>query len=529
MFNLLDKQWIPVLYHNGSCKRVGIRTALLEAGKIRQIAASNPMDRVALLRFLLAVLLWCKPDLGDGDRARLNGAVGVPKEWLTENLGTVDQPNKAFNLLGDGGRFMQAPASADGKRPVADLYHELPGDSNKAHLRHIQDYREGACPACIAIGLVRLPVAITGKGSGKRPGINGDPPMYFVPVGKTLLDTLLINVPEGRVQGDHPCWSTNQIPSQDRVGVMEGFTWTSRQFRISHHGAKRNTCIVCGTVTDDIFVELKELNKPNGREGLSRCDANRWRDPHISYNEDNKPWQSEDAEKNLPETSGQWRDWLSMLFANNFNGLQSPQAIATARCRLEGQVSVLAAGIAMHGQDKAVESCVYSIALRNSDEALPAKLKQLDDTVIKVIDPHVTLKGKKLSQLKDKHPLRVIRHGERPLPDSVRAALADRLPTLELAMYDSVRSDCRIVEGPRGVVAATNWQSMIADVAKATTTVSPLRRNEAVQRAVSALDETLRKLLLNRQSDASPGKTAEAVGNSSAHSTRGKRKKGNGA
>jgi hypothetical protein len=48
-YNLLDEPWIPVLYHNGDWKRVGIRQALAEAGRIRQIAASNPMGLFAQL------------------------------------------------------------------------------------------------------------------------------------------------------------------------------------------------------------------------------------------------------------------------------------------------------------------------------------------------------------------------------------------------------------------------------------------------------------------------------------------------
>ncbi len=46
-YNLIEEPWIPVLFHNGKWERVGIRKALAEAGRIRQIAASNPMDRVA--------------------------------------------------------------------------------------------------------------------------------------------------------------------------------------------------------------------------------------------------------------------------------------------------------------------------------------------------------------------------------------------------------------------------------------------------------------------------------------------------
>jgi CRISPR system Cascade subunit CasA len=58
-FNLLDEDWIPVLYRDGRWERIGIRKALKDAARIRQLAASNPMDRVAILRFLLALLYWC--------------------------------------------------------------------------------------------------------------------------------------------------------------------------------------------------------------------------------------------------------------------------------------------------------------------------------------------------------------------------------------------------------------------------------------------------------------------------------------
>ena len=495
-YNLLDERWIPVLYCDGRYERVWIRKALEEAGQIQQIAASNPMDNVALLRFLLAVLQWCKPELNHDEREQLGGAEGIPPEWLTENLGTVQAPDEVFNLFGDGERFMQAPATANKDRPVADLYHELPGDSNKAHFRHIRDYREGACPACIAIGLARLPVAITGKGSGKRSGINGNPPMYFLPVGKTLLETFTFNWPFTNIPGDQPCWLKDRRRTQDKVGIMEGFTWSSRQFRISDEGVKPGTCMVCGAHTDHIVTALKELNKPSGRDGLTRCDASRWCDPHIIYDKKDKPWQAEDAEKNLPESSGQWRDWLAGLFAANSDGLQCPQAIASVADRFDGRMSVLVAGIAMQGHDKAVESCVRSSYICSSDSGVPTNLKLLDGTVGKLIDPHVTLKGKKLAQFKAKHPLRVIRHVMRdqdpPLPDSVRAALADRLPALESTMFESVQSDNGIALGtPRDVSASTDWRSMVGDVAQATTAGSPLRRREAMKRAMSALDAAL--------------------------------------
>lgn len=59
-FNLLDSPWIPVIYADGRCMRVGIKKALEHAGRIRQIAAANPMDRLAILRLLVAIIYWCK-------------------------------------------------------------------------------------------------------------------------------------------------------------------------------------------------------------------------------------------------------------------------------------------------------------------------------------------------------------------------------------------------------------------------------------------------------------------------------------
>ena len=54
-YNLLVKPFIPVLWRDGRPDRAGVMAALTEAGRIRQIAASNPMDNVTLTRFLLAV------------------------------------------------------------------------------------------------------------------------------------------------------------------------------------------------------------------------------------------------------------------------------------------------------------------------------------------------------------------------------------------------------------------------------------------------------------------------------------------
>jgi CRISPR system Cascade subunit CasA len=98
-YNLLEEQWIPVLWVDGEFSRVGISEALAQAGRIRQIAASNPMDRVAILRFLLAILYWCKGStLTDAD---VTSPDSFPDEWLCR----LEENEDYFNLLGNGRRF----------------------------------------------------------------------------------------------------------------------------------------------------------------------------------------------------------------------------------------------------------------------------------------------------------------------------------------------------------------------------------------------------------------------------------------
>jgi CRISPR type I-E-associated protein CasA/Cse1 len=517
-FNLIDEPWIPVLWRDGKPERVGIRKALTEAGKIRQIAASNPLDNVALLRFLLAVLQWCKPELSGDDRATRNDADGIPTDWLKSNLGEEGAANPTFNLLGGSRRFMQAPKDTDNRRPVADLFHELPGGTNVVHLRHIADNREGVCPACISIGLARLPIAMTGKGSakdaitgkraGKHPGINGDPPFYFVPVGNTLLETLTLNWPLANIRGDRPCWLASARSANAPVGVMEGFTWTSRQFRIADDGLRSGSCMVCGADTESLVTCLHELNRPNGRDGLSRCRYERWRDPHVAYDGDTKKaWRAEDAEnaeKNLPGSSGQWREWLGAAIGSH-ERIEPPAGVVSATRALKPGAGLRVQIVGFPTRtDKSVECWQQEVEIPAKEEAADCAtrdrtkmLADLDKLVARILDPHVDLKGKRLHGFKDRHPLMEVRSPDRPLPNAVRSALAERLPALECAMFDVVRFADPVATGnvpavsPSTTAGAANWKSLVAEVADATTPGSPLRRREARLRALKALEVAL--------------------------------------
>lgn len=276
-YNLAVERWIPVLRNNGTWERVGLRDALLEAGTIRQIAASNPMDNVALLRFLLAVLMWCKPSLSEEERARLvDGAEGIQMDWL----GRLDENKAAFELLGDGKRFYQDPSlKGEESKPIAALLVEFPGKDSVNHMRHVAHGSYGFCPACCALGILRL--SVWAPANKYYPAsVNPGSAAYAITEGKNLLLTLCANLPETIGQANQAPWLSNTPP--DSPGTVAKLAWRPRRLWLNvaendghcvycgHHGSLvTSLCIERGWPTPfttgqkfgkDVLTEFQKLN-----------------------------------------------------------------------------------------------------------------------------------------------------------------------------------------------------------------------------------------------------------------------------
>jgi len=250
-YNLLEEGWIPVLYRDGRVVRLGILKTLEDARRIRQIAVSNPMDRVALLRFLLAVLMWCKKDAKDALMGLDEKSTGIPEDWLSK----LKEHKTAFNLLGDGPRFYQDDSLKGEPRPISDLLVEFPGEDSVNHMRHVvHDGSYGFCPACCAMGILRF--SVWAPANAFYPAsVNPSSAAYALIEGETLLQTLCANLPKTNPQSDQAPWlSSTQPEFPDTVSRL---AWRPRKFWLNV-GDEDGPCANCGqtgTLVKSLYVE----------------------------------------------------------------------------------------------------------------------------------------------------------------------------------------------------------------------------------------------------------------------------------
>lgn len=271
-YNLLVEDWIPVLWSDGRYSRVGIIEALTKAVEIRQIAFPNPMDRIALMRFLIALLYWCRGNPPETGLSQIKQSVSP--DWFDR----LEAEKHLFNLLGDGQRFYQV---RDARRPrtTSDLLQEIPTGNNFWHFRHATDGVNGLCLACCTAGLLRLPMFSLSGLPNLKTGINGTPPIYVVRIGDSLLDTLFLNWTPCARLGD-PTWVTGQVtpnPHED-VPLLTGLTLLSRRVWLHEPSESVTPCISCGAKTRLAFSCQFET--------AGRLENPLWNDPHVVYSND---------------------------------------------------------------------------------------------------------------------------------------------------------------------------------------------------------------------------------------------------
>ena len=487
-YNLLEEKWIPVLWKDGRSDRLGIIEVLEQASRIRQVAATNPMDRLAILRFLLGLLYWCKRDSPENK----DSPSTFPSDWFKKLQDNRDY----FDLLREKKSFYQNDNAGGGEVAATSLLHDLPSGTNIAHFRHVRDFRDGLCPACCAMGLLRwanfASASKKGRDAQMTAGIHGNTPAYSLRVGATLLDTLRLNLPPGRpVEGDAVRWegTTEESP----LGILKGFTWQSRRVLLAppknceDRSFSVGNCCYCACHTHRLVMKI------HFQPGWQR-PKEPWDDPHLLW-VSGTPGRGK--ERNVPKWPGPndplegcatiWHSVLQIL-------LQRSAGTGAAHNRFDNTLIGSSQELYKHAEVLAV---TIPLATRSIVQDLMVELEWVGQVAWRANsgrtrDWHKRPKGHAVidalcSTAAKGHAIRSGFCAASFLSESkLQQAFARLMQRLASAEQGAIDTKAKALEEWRDDVC-TLLRKDVEQVADLTTRGSPLRRREAKDRAVDAV------------------------------------------
>lgn len=299
-FDLWTEPWITLERSDGELVQVSIQEALLNAKNYTAIYDSSPLVVVGVHRLLTAILQDALEPKENEDLEQF-WKNGFPAEKI-EDFGRkysdrfdLFSPDKPFLQSADLPLFPQTKEEQKGKTLAARLFPEIPSGELITHYRHINENDQVLSPATAAKGLVAAPPFISSGGPGLMPSINGVPPIYVIPSGKSLFESLCASlisiemIKDKYVDLDHLCWWKRPIPTIVKesakktpnsqlsvVGYLHGMTFPARKIRL-HPEILHQACSRSGE-TSEWCVKTMAF-----KMGESLKEEAFWLDPFAAY------------------------------------------------------------------------------------------------------------------------------------------------------------------------------------------------------------------------------------------------------
>lgn len=290
-FNLWTEAWIALENPEGNIERHGLEATLLRAHEYKSIYESSPLAVVGIHRLLVAVLQAALNPQRSTDLKRIWQA-GQFSAKAIKDFGKTYA--KRFDLFSADAPFLQSadlplyPGKDDKIKTVAYLSTEIPAGTAVTHYRHGAEDTHVFCPACGAIGLVMMPAFAAAGGAGIKPSINGVPPIYILPGGQSLFESLAASLlrPDYQPQmaskkKDEAWWARKPRVEKGKevreVGYLHSLTFPARRVRL-HPEQLNKACTRCGTVSEwGVRTMVFEMGESRPKEAAF------WFDPFAAY------------------------------------------------------------------------------------------------------------------------------------------------------------------------------------------------------------------------------------------------------
>jgi CRISPR type I-E-associated protein CasA/Cse1 len=329
-FDLYSQPWIPVV-RDGVEELVSLRTAITEAHQIDGLSTTDGPRFAGLLRLLVALVMdvYGQP-ANDREWAKRREQGRFHATVLDDYVAEVGRSR--FDLFDAEHPFMQSattpPLSGKGNaKSVAELLTWVATGNRTPLWTPDIDARPRplafteAAQALVAMQAVAVPglgratkedagESWAGLEFGGRVGVIG----FSCPVGETLFETAMLNIPNGshkaRDSADLPVWRRPAAPASRRKrpsnGMVDLLTWTPRRVRLVPNG---------DTVSRVCFL---------GGDALPALELDH--EPHTALmksDDDNAAWK---PRKHRPHTLG-WRGIPQLLALGENHGNSLPSRV----------------------------------------------------------------------------------------------------------------------------------------------------------------------------------------------------------
>ena len=317
-FNLVDEGFIPCTHaETGELQMVGLRDVLLNAHSLSEIQSESPLETVAIVRLLLAVLYAAINPQDEVDWETLWQAEKFAPNKINAYL---DKWHDRFDLFSLTRPFLQvANMTMAQAGPLAQLATEAATGNNATLFDHISDdappafspdaaARRLLAAQAFALGFGKAAEAIIGDTPFPRPYLADAICLRGVTLwlsGDNLFQTLLLNLVPSNAnrRDDVPLWERDE-PSKllDRVGkdkekrikigakgVIDRMVWQSRMIRLlpEPDGVVRRAYFTQGREADKTDDPMKAYidDTKLGRYALNlNAEKAAWRDLHTYLN-----------------------------------------------------------------------------------------------------------------------------------------------------------------------------------------------------------------------------------------------------
>ena len=282
-YDVTVEKWIPVRMLNGERKKISLLELFKTAHEIQQLEGLNVMEEYSVYRFLTLFLMavYLPEDIIDVEDILDDGKIDMEK--VDKYLDLCRQEGVSFDVFDEQRPFLQSPYDAkydkdNNIKSIAVLDKTMPSGNNAVHFDHTLE-SNAIMPVDKAIcSLLAAQIFCTAAAQGYPSNVNGAPPLFFIPKGQNLFETLILSLRPLRMskepdKNDLELWRNPQVvvPKEKvtKTSVFYGMLFPSRRIRlIGEEGCLLKRCYY--------------------QQGLNFIGYDSWTDFYVAYYFDKK-------------------------------------------------------------------------------------------------------------------------------------------------------------------------------------------------------------------------------------------------